>query len=58
MKTSTEIISSAAAVRALGAGGFALAQASQSAHGRMGGGVRGAGQPADAASRMTAIKAN
>lgn len=71
MKTSTQIISIAAAVLALGASGFALAQAGQGAYGRMGSGMgmhggaqsgmgsgmRGAGQPAEAAARLAATKA-
>ncbi len=76
MKTSTRLLSIAAAVVALGAGGFAFAQAGQGAQNPMGGGMgmqqgqgmqgghhggmsrgmRGAGQPADAASRLAATK--
>jgi Spy/CpxP family protein refolding chaperone len=66
LKTSTRILSISAAVLALGAGGFAFAQASHEGHGRMGsgmgmhggahGGMGGAG-PADAAARLAATKA-
>ncbi len=77
MKTSTQLISIAAAVLALGAGGLVFAQAGTGPYGRMGGGpgmhqgmgmhgsgqaagmrggMRGMGQPGDAATRLAAVK--
>lgn len=76
MKTSTKLLTLAAAALALGAGGLVFAQAGQGPYGGMGmhqgmgmhdgaqggmrsgmgAGMRGAGQPADAAARLAAAK--